>query len=320
VLVSLQERYTNRNFSGVQATDDDRHKQNNKAVVNINIKLPTNSRGYPVLPSWEEINAEGLMYKKALIGHFMREMYREWMRFLELNWSLIKSLEIALGGGKQRVPWARLKEAPDEFILGKYLPTGVTLSQHHHIRLEDADALLQHWTQRQAAGEIPLRFKNALKANRVGNRYSTNTNGAATSVGATKRSGGDQQDAEESQEQGSDGESPGDSSQQVPESTRNQRNVSLLPTHGHSIRSLVIIIKDTQPPRNRTSRRGSAGAPHAGEERSTEEDGGDEVPRPPSPPSTRRRPHARPLAGSSKANQVDEASTNNVRKLHFIRT
>jgi hypothetical protein len=159
---------------------------------------------------------------------------------LELNRRLTKNLEIALGGGKQRVPWARLKEAPDEFVLGKYLPTGVTLSQHHHIRLEDADALLKHWTQRQAAGEIPFRFKDALKANRAGKRGSTDTNGT-TSVGETERSGGDQRDAEENQEQGSDGESPGDSPQQVPESTRNQGNVSSLPTHGYSIYSLVII-------------------------------------------------------------------------------
>jgi hypothetical protein len=77
VPVSLQERYTNRSSVGVQATDDDRHNKSNNAVVNINVKLPKNNRGYPVLPSWEDINAQGLMYKKALIGHFMREMYRE---------------------------------------------------------------------------------------------------------------------------------------------------------------------------------------------------------------------------------------------------
>jgi hypothetical protein len=238
---------------------------------------------------------------------------------LELNRWLIKNLEIALGGGKQRVPWARLKEAPDEFVLGKYLPTGVTLSQHHHIRLEDADALLKHWTQRQAAGQIPFRFKDALKVNRAGKRNSTDANGA-TSVGATDRSGGDQRDAEENQEQGSDGESPGDSSQQVPESTRNQRNVSFLPTHGYGIRSLAIIIKDTQPPRNRTNRRGSARASHASEEQPTEEGGEDEAPRPPNPPSPHRRPRARPLAGSSRANQVDETSTDHVRELRFICT
>jgi hypothetical protein len=30
-----------------------------------------------VLPSWKRIEGEGLMYKKALIGNFMTEMYRE---------------------------------------------------------------------------------------------------------------------------------------------------------------------------------------------------------------------------------------------------
>jgi hypothetical protein len=49
-------------------------------------------------------------------------------------------------------------------ILEEYLPTGVNLSQFHHIRLEDADSLLKHWTQRQAAGEITLRFHKVAKA------------------------------------------------------------------------------------------------------------------------------------------------------------
>lgn len=80
--------------------------------------------------------------------------------------------DIAEGGGKGRIPWARMKEAQGDFILPQYLPNGITLTQYHHIRLDDANALLQHWTQRQAAGEIPLRFKNNFKADRRGLRAS----------------------------------------------------------------------------------------------------------------------------------------------------
>ena len=76
--------------------------------------------------------------------------------------------DIAEGGSKGRIPWARMKEAQGDFILPQYLPNGITLTQYHHIQLDDANALLQHWTQRQAAGEIPLWFKNNFKANRCG--------------------------------------------------------------------------------------------------------------------------------------------------------
>jgi len=67
--------------------------------------------------------------------------------------------EISVGGGKGRIPWARLKEAPGNFILSKYLPASVTLTQYHHICQEDVNALLKHWMQRQAAGKIPFCFK-----------------------------------------------------------------------------------------------------------------------------------------------------------------
>ncbi|KAI9441037.1 hypothetical protein BJY52DRAFT_1195315 [Lactarius psammicola] len=108
------------------------------------IKLVTDKKGYPMLPSWEAIEDKGLMYKKYLIGKFMK---------------------ITIGGGKGRVPWARLKEAQGDFILAKYLPAGVTLTQYHHLCLEDTNALLKHWTQRQAASKIPFCFKKLDKAN-----------------------------------------------------------------------------------------------------------------------------------------------------------
>ncbi|KAI9436453.1 hypothetical protein H4582DRAFT_2078612 [Lactarius indigo] len=133
-------RWTAESF-GVHASDDSEEEGKGKDATPI-IKLVIDKNGYPMLPRWEAIEREGLMYRKYLIGRFMGETYK-----------------IAVGGGKGRIPWARLKETPGDFILSKYLPAGVTLTQYHHIRQEDVNALLKHWTQRQAAGEIPFRFK-----------------------------------------------------------------------------------------------------------------------------------------------------------------
>ena len=75
------------------------------------------------------------------------------------------------------------------FILPKYLPDGITLTQYHHICLDDANALLQHWTQRQAAGEIPLKFKNNIKANCHGTQASEDGD-TSTSVPRDQSEGG----------------------------------------------------------------------------------------------------------------------------------
>jgi hypothetical protein len=107
---------------------------------------------------------------------------------------------IAAGTRKGRVPWTRLQEAQSDFILPKYLPTGVTLTQYHHIRLEDANALLEHWTQRQAAGEISFRFRKIEKANRDGKRESAEV-GASVGMDQRDLSNGDPQDAREDREQ-----------------------------------------------------------------------------------------------------------------------
>ncbi|KAF8258204.1 hypothetical protein EI94DRAFT_1708190 [Lactarius quietus] len=145
-----------------------------------NIKLLIDSRGYPMLPSWEAINIKGLTYKKMLIGKFLSEMY----------W-------ITEDSGKGRVPWSRLHKAQNDFIQAKYLPNSVTLTQYHHIHLEDADSLLKQWTQRQAAREVPLQFRKVEKASlrRMQSLASSNTSDLVVPS---------------AQEQGSCGESQGD--------------------------------------------------------------------------------------------------------------
>lgn len=147
---------------------------------------------------------------------------------------LNKISEIVAGGGKARIPWARLIEAQGDFILAKYLPNGVTLAQFHHIRVDDANALLKHWTQRQAAGEIPFRFKKFDKADRRGRRASADED-ASTGVGLRDQLEGGPPNAHENQEQGGNEEDQGDaegSANQGPDgqgggdAAGNERNVS----------------------------------------------------------------------------------------------
>ncbi|KAF8262968.1 hypothetical protein EI94DRAFT_1808036 [Lactarius quietus] len=157
--------------------DNGKNKENPK-----NINLPMNRHGYPVLPSWEAINPEGATYKKLLIGKFMTQLYK-----------------VAAGGGKGRIPWARLSEAPDDFILPMYLLNDITLTQYHHICVEDADALLKHWTQRQAAREIPFQFKNGVNTDWCGKKVSVNAN-TSNPVGPRDQSEGTLQDSQENQE------------------------------------------------------------------------------------------------------------------------
>jgi hypothetical protein len=64
---------------------------------------------------------------------------------------------------KARVPWAKLRDARDDFIDPEYLPEDVQISQFHHIRLDEANTILEHWTTRKAAGAIPFRFKDEVE-------------------------------------------------------------------------------------------------------------------------------------------------------------
>jgi hypothetical protein len=126
--------------------------------------LQLDAQGYPILPSWEAIKGKGLDYKKLFIGKFMTLMFCKWASVLVVSPITYAHLEIAQGGGKKRIPWARMKEACDDFILPKYLPRNVALNQYHHLHSEDAEALLRHWIHRKATGEVPFQFKKVAKA------------------------------------------------------------------------------------------------------------------------------------------------------------
>ena len=84
-------------------------------------------------------------------------------------------LEMSIGKGKGRVPWAELQRARDDYIEAEYLPKDVSLKQYYHLRQEDVNAMLEHWAQRQAAGEVPFLFKEVVKAVRQNVRMSDGT-------------------------------------------------------------------------------------------------------------------------------------------------
>jgi hypothetical protein len=84
--------------------------------------------------------------------------------------SLSRFLGISIGKGKARIPWATLKGAPNDFIEEKYLPKNIALDQYYHLVQDDVNAMLKHWTERQAAGEVPFQFKKEVKVARKNKR------------------------------------------------------------------------------------------------------------------------------------------------------
>ena len=57
-----------------------------------------------------------------------------------------------------------LKKAQNSYIEDKYLSKNVTLEQYYHLRQDDVNVMLKHWTERQAAGEVPFWFKKEVAA------------------------------------------------------------------------------------------------------------------------------------------------------------
>lgn len=119
-------------------------------------------------------------------------------------------LEISTGAGKGRVPWTELQRAQGDYIEPKYLPKEVTLKQYYHLCQDEVNALLDHWTQRQAAGEVPFSFRKAVKAIRQKKRALKEID-ADVDMGSGEEADSeeDQQDDDDSQVWG-DGASQGD--------------------------------------------------------------------------------------------------------------
>jgi hypothetical protein len=191
------------------------------------------------------------------------------------------------------------------------LPNDIALTQYYHIRLEDANALLRHWTQRQAAGEIPFRFKKVDKADRQG-KGAEGEDDASTGVGPR-----DQENVQEDQEpagetQGDGGGSAGDvpDKQRQGDTSGGPSGVSELLTHSDGRCSPhVAILKPPQShPRRGPSRQRSGQVSKASEELPTQGALALRLPNPPRPP-----PRHHPLAGNSTpADRQEHASNDQV--------
>jgi hypothetical protein len=63
-------------FIGQRSNGSDEEGPKKSKVAPPEIKLGTDMRGYPMLPSWESIEDTDLKHKKYLIGRYLSEMYR----------------------------------------------------------------------------------------------------------------------------------------------------------------------------------------------------------------------------------------------------
>jgi hypothetical protein len=116
--------------------------------------------------------------------------------------------EMASGGRKGRIPWTQLLKAQGDYILDEYLPAGITMMQNHHLRLSDANTLLQHWTTRQAVGQIAFRFKNVIKTSWQ-SKPALTAGGVSADIGPSNRE--EVPDGiKKAQAQGGDGDFQGD--------------------------------------------------------------------------------------------------------------
>jgi hypothetical protein len=75
-LLSLQQECADTVFIGKVSNDSDEEGSKKNKRVMPEIKLGTDTQGYPMLPSWESIKDAELKYKKYLIGRYLSEMYR----------------------------------------------------------------------------------------------------------------------------------------------------------------------------------------------------------------------------------------------------
>ncbi|KAG2113782.1 uncharacterized protein F5147DRAFT_770424 [Suillus discolor] len=91
--------------------------------------LEVDAYGLPVIPDIEPLNLEN---KKSLIRTFLTKHYR-----------------FCSQKPKASVPWSAVREAQDNFIEPKFLPTGGKIKDLSKLQLHEADQLLQFWHQRQ---------------------------------------------------------------------------------------------------------------------------------------------------------------------------
>jgi len=137
-------------------------------------------------------------------------------------------------GKAERVPWDRMIEDQGKFIDPEYLPDGLLLaSNNHKLQKPVVDAILKHWTTRDAEGDIPFRFKIPDKADRSRKRAYTTPN-VQSDQSTNEPEGGSQNGGEVNERAQSGSALPGGSAGDEDaggDERANRINVSRLPKH-----------------------------------------------------------------------------------------
>lgn len=110
----------------------------------------------------------------------------------------------------------------------------MTLRQYYHLRRDDVNALLDHWTQRQAAGKVPLRFRKEAKAI-LQKKRASGDNDSDVEMGPCEEAEDDPNDNDDTQERGY-AELQGDGGGNALTEAESPRGVGLLPKHDDSSR------------------------------------------------------------------------------------
>jgi hypothetical protein len=125
-------------------------------------------------------------------------------------------------------------EDQGKFIDPEYLPDGLLLaSNNHKLQKPVVDAILKHWTTRDAEGDIPFRFKIPDKADRSRKRAYTTPN-VQSDQSTNEPEGGSQNGGEVNRQAQSGSALPGGSAgDEVPSGEEDaiRINVSRLPKH-----------------------------------------------------------------------------------------
>src|ERR1700709_1554873 len=110
--------------------------------------LEVDTDGLLVIPDVDGLNLES---KKSLIRTFLTRHYSKCHK------SCIRRVDQAtryfLGFCRQKpkasVPWAAVRDAQDDFVESKFLPTGGKIKDPSKLQLVEADRLLEFWHWRQ---------------------------------------------------------------------------------------------------------------------------------------------------------------------------
>ncbi|KAG2073013.1 hypothetical protein BDR04DRAFT_1116555 [Suillus decipiens] len=134
-MLSEWNAYAGKEFAVDQNDDEDGNGEGKgeqsikKRRKKDEIALEVDTHGLPVIPDFECLSLEN---KKSLIRTFLTEHYR-----------------LCSKKSKTSVPWSAVREAQNDFIEPKVLPTGGKIKEPSKLQSHEANWLLEFWHQRQ---------------------------------------------------------------------------------------------------------------------------------------------------------------------------